>query len=452
VTGSYFALVSPVRIPTLPSVIVATGLANVWSAVANGAPIVVDVRTDVSAAAAHSDASTGVGAVSASAGISRDANTVMNRGLAVCGASATDPNDRGCLWLFTGVDHNDVDQVRASIGGSLAQGSTAFDQMASLRLLGNHVEQRLQWQPQAGINDPFWRSGRGLLSRHIKLEFAPMWTLGNARWQFSAAGAIVEVGKWYAPRGGSWNQVAWDRRVGLRGARYTTGSWTTSLIEGTLFSAGVASSISGDTQRGRSTDVFTLDMVSITHNVGRHLIKANGGFELLEPISDYVRVGNTEHSSNPATITPRARLAYQLGDFSDAGRTAFHIDAGTWSRVSPSGVAVDTGYSGNAGTQWSVADVQVHFEAVVGKAKRKELAMVAPEEIMQSTSLGIGQRFWFARGEASLAKPVGHGLTASLQLWVERSDRDNPQNSQTGDGNFRVASGAQASLGWAWTK
>lgn len=436
----------------------ATGPAN---------PVTVEVSADVSAAAnatptADGTDAAGTAVLEAAVVVSSSAADVMRRGLAFCDPHAA-PADKACFWVFTGVESLDTDKLQATVrgswvggiggdGGNGADTTATFEESVTGRFIGAQVEHRLQWQPQAGLRDSFWRSGRGLLNLHHEFEVPAMWSLGTQATRFSAMQVTVGLGHWYAPGATGWTEVAWDRRVALQGAVLHHQRWRFTLLEGSLFSAGIPTSQTGMEKRGRSVDVFTLDGIVVRGGFGRHVLQVNAGAQDLMPVSDYVRVGNSETSYGAAVLTPRVNAMYQLGDFTKPEELALQVGGGTWARISPSGLGADVGYAGNMSAQGQVAGLTMRFDGNVGRARRAVQTDLADVAEMASTELSVGQRFWFARGEATLSKQLGHGLTGSLQLWVERSDRDNPQQAQLADGEFRVASGGQASLGWAWAK
>ncbi len=434
-------------------------------------PVTVAVSADVSAAAnttptPDGTASSGMAVLDASVSVSSPATDVMRRGLALCGSDSApqDTADTTCFWLFTGIEPVDSDSVQATVrgswmsdlGGDMANGrasdAATFEESVTARFIGAQVEHRLQWQPQAGLRDSFWRSGRGLLRLHHEFVVPPMWSLGNQRTRFSTMQATVGLGKWYAPSNAGWTEAAWDRLVAVQAMGLLHGPWRFSLLEGSLFSAGVQASQTATEKRGRSIDVLTLDGIVISRGFGQNVVRFNAGLQSLVPVSAYIRQGNTETSSDAGVTTPRINVTFQHGDFTQTEQLALQVGGGTWARVSPSGLGVDVGYAGNVSAQTPLAGLTMRFDGNLGRARRAAQTQLTDVAEMAETELTVGQRFWFARGEATLSMTLGHGLNAALQLWVERSDRDNPQQNQLTDGEFRVASGGQVSLGWAWEK
>ncbi|HPH68254.1 MAG TPA: hypothetical protein PLF40_20995 [Kofleriaceae bacterium] len=411
--------------------------------------VTLEAAADISVQAA--DAAAGAGVISLSAGISAPAVPVTSR----WGICDDELGDQACFWIFTGVDEVDRDFVRATARGSwVGAAGTAptatFEESVTGRFHGAQIEHRLQWQRQAGLNDTFWRSGRGLLNLHHEFTVPAAWSFGSKAWRLSAFGAVIALGKWYAPSQGGWASNAWDRRIVLQGVTSQSSGLRVTVADGEFFSAGVPLSQVGTIQTGRSVDVFSLDGLAVTYSNGRHRLHFNGGASVLFPISDYVRDVGSETSVGNSTITPRVKAGYQFGDFGSPTDFALHIDGGTWSRISPSGVGADVGYAGSLGVQAARRGYTLHLESQFGKARRAVQGVVTPAQAMETTALRVGDTFWFARGDATLSKPLPHGLTGALQLWAERSDRDNPQQGQITDGNFRFATGAQASLGWSW--
>ena len=437
----------------------ATGPAN---------PVTVEVSADVAAAAnatpaADGTVESGMAVLEGAVVVSSPAVDVKRRGLAFCdrhGGSA----DNACLWVFTGVEPVDTDSVQATVrgswmgglGGDKADNTTSeaatFEESVTGRILGAQVEHRLQWQPQAGLRDSFWRSGRGLLRLHHEFVVPPMWSFGNQQTRLSAMQASVGLGKWYAPSKAGWTEAAWDRNVAIQGAVLLHKRWRFSLIEGSLFSAGVQTSQTSTEKRGRSVDVLTLDGLVVSRGFGQNALRFNAGLQYLSPVTDYVRRGNSESSAGGGVSTPRVNVMYQRGDFTTPEQLALQIGGGTWARISPSGLSADVGYAGNVSTQGPIAGLTLRLDGNLGRARRAAQTQLADVTEMAVTELTVGQQFWFARGEATFSKALGHGLNGALQLWVERSDRDNPQQPQLSDGEFRIATGGQVSLGWVWAK
>jgi hypothetical protein len=283
--------------------------------------------------------------------------------------------------------------------------------------------------------------------------------LGTRKRTFSAMATKVGMASWYVNPGPSKRsrRVGFDHEFEVLSGRYFSDWFSVDIFRVALHMFGTPETTTIENgqqvERGRSATSFDFDVAKIELRGGPHRISVSGGLGFRSPTGPYRRTGTSTASSGPVETVPLLWGQYTYGANIDEvtqrarnGESSVLFAGGLWSRISPSGLAVDSGYLGTGSWLRSMAKFDLRLDASVGHARR---VLVANDAMSVAPDItGVGKQFWFGRGSAQLQKSFGLGLSGRLELWVERSDRDNPQAAASVDGAAKIAAGGQASLVW----
>jgi hypothetical protein len=172
-------------------------------------------------------------------------------------------------------------------------------------------------------------------------------------------------------------------------------------------------------------------------------VSARGGIAAHLPVAPFVRQGGSEVSAGPSTLVPSFWLEAQRS----AGASTFALGGGTWTRLDPSGHAVDNGGLAIASASWRGEKLRLRGDAELGHLRRILVGLRAPAEIAR-----VGTRAWMGRAslEASvmLRRSLGLGATA----WLERSDRDDPRWISPSTGLVETRAGAHVAAVWRFER
>lgn len=364
-----------------------------------------------------------------------------------------DPVAPSAIWIFTGLDPDDRDGVGAAADGTLhvqpdsEVSSTAwFAGRAWARAAGWQLEARALFQPVGDLRDRFWRSGRGIMQTNVAVEIPAMWSLGTPGWQLSAGGFVVDLGKRTARQGDRWNQAGFDRDVSMVGLRVRTPSLTVDAFTGHYIELGVAKSMTGATTFGTSATAIDLDIARLTWRAARDLALAmHAGLSMRDPVSPFMLTGTSEASSGPAATTPDLGIELRSGTALGPATTGYttSVSVGTWTRLDPTGHAVDAGYLATADADWRNGRYRLGGALQIGRLRRVLVGDQAPTGLDP-----VGTRMWMGRGSVVAEVRITGSMMATSTIWLEQSDRDDPRWVVPASGALTRHAGADVAALW----
>lgn len=376
----------------------------------------------------------------------REAPPVIERLFAHC---PTDEN--GCMWVFSGLERDQIDGVgasveasmRASLDGDLAEG-LALGGEAWATGAGWRIGVRADVQPEGRLRDRFWRSGRGIVQRNIRLDVPLLWAIGDARTQIVVMPGHVDLGARTAYDGAELHKAGFDRDFTLLGFGIRTQRVRVDVLEFRYLEYGVETEQYQGTTYGTSAEVIEVDVARASVQVTPSFaVSARGGIAAHLPVAPFVREGGSETSRGPSSFVPTFWLEARRA----AGASTFALGGGSWTRLDPSGHAVDNGGLGTASASWIGAKLRLRGEAQLGHLRRILVGSQAPAEIAR-----VGTRAWMGRAslEASVALRPSLGLGATA--WLERSDRDDPRWISPSTGLVANRAGAHVEAVWRFER
>ncbi|MDB4957320.1 MAG: hypothetical protein JWO36_4889 [Myxococcales bacterium] len=385
---------------------------------------------------------------SITASLSRPATDILTRG-----AALVPPGELGGVWIFTGIDPDDHDSAGVSADGTLlvqadsqAARTAWFSTRAWARALGWQLEARALFQPTGDLRDRFWRSGRSIMQTNAAIGIPAMWSLGTRDWQLAAGAFTVDLGKRLAHEGAGWNAAGFDRDVSFISLRIQTHSIKLDLFTGEYTELGVATSVVGATTYGTSATAIDFDVAALTWRVSQQLaVTMRGGVAMRSPISPFQITGSAEMSQGPVSTTPDLGIELRRGTALDPDTNGYtaSLGVGTWSRLDPTGHAVDAGYLATADADWRNGRYRLGGALQLGRLRRVLLGDEAPADM-----LPVGTRMVMGRGSLLAAVRVTPQIAVTSTAWVERSDRDDPRWLVPATGALATHAGADITAQW----
>ena len=404
--------------------------------------VTADLAAGTGAETAPDTAATGITTASAAlgAGLVRDRVPLAERGLRF-----VPPDGSSGVWLFTGVDSDDRDAIRADVS-ALSLASASGDPLvlgagASARGAGWQLDAHVAYQPVGGLRDVFWRSGRGVTATTVGFEEPPAFAFGDAADGILSFGS-VRFAYTARSRGGASAGADVDAHVRFLRWQGQAGSVDVFDLVDTEFDG--PTHTTGDTRTNAQATDLGVDVAAVTWRPQPSLeLSARGGFEDVRPMGTYTQVADgtmiTGTFTGPKTTQPRYWVeaaehlaAYTLG----AG-------AGSWTRLDPTGQAADAGQLATATVGWTHARVALHGDVQVGRLRRVRLGAFAP-----ATTAPVGTRMAMGRGTLEADVKIMRRLFVASSAWLERSDRDDPRWAVPATGALATHAGADVSAQW----
>jgi hypothetical protein len=382
-----------------------------------------------------------VASTAARAELVREAAPFEERGLHHCDIQAA-----GCMWVFTGLDPDQIDGAGAAIdssvlmradGETLIAGGEVWAAAAGWRLSAKGAV-----QPIGDLREPFWRSGRGIYSRTIRVDIPSMWAIGNDDHQLIVMPSHVALGERTLRENGAWEHAGFDRDIALVGFRWQSKYHTFDLADMHYVEWGVKESRAGDVTYGKSAGTFDVGGSLRVRPLRQLELFARASFAMFEPVSEFMIVGTSQHSTGPlvdlATYWGEASLEL-------AGLRAV-LGGGTWTRIDPSGHAVDHGHTGSVEVARAGDRIELKGSAQLGRLQRVLVGTFAPEGIVP-----VGTRMVMGRAAIGASIRVVSSVRLAATAWIERSDRDDPRWYVPGAG-LATRAGADLSATWRFER
>jgi len=348
------------------------------------------------------------------------------------------------VWLFTGLDADERMTAGAAGSGELhvvPDGAIGTAKgRAWVHAYGWGLEARTAIQPIGDLRDRFWRPGRDIVQWNAALDVPAMWSIGTARTQVLAGLWRLDLGHRRAIGGGDWHSAGWDRAVDFTFVRVQQPRLVIDFITGSYSELGIARSTSGVTEYGTSATAIDLDVAAARWQLADHIaIVARAGLAMRMPISPYMVTGTSENSVGPDATTPSYWL--ELQHTRDTEHAT--LGAGTWSRLDPSGHAVDSGHLVAASVDTRRGRVSLGGMLELGRLRRIVIGDLAPDGLAP-----LGTTMWMGRGELVAGLRIAHDLDLVGTAWLERSDRDDPRWVVPSDGTLATHAGGDVTARW----
>jgi hypothetical protein len=350
-------------------------------------------------------------------------------------------------WLFTGLDPDDRDTigVTGEATALLDPDDTTDDTLllasrAWARGNGWQVEGSASHQPTGDLRDAFWRSGRGVTATSLAVDVPGMWGMGggNTRIEFAR----------FRVAGGARTGSGFDRALDVDFAKIWAGRTEIDLVSLRLFEYGVVERTTGDVAYGTSAMGGDVMLARVTAQLPAGLqLHTRGGLVIRQPVSAFMQDGNTTLSDGPVITRPDAWAELRYGTRPGATGPRITLGGGTWTRIDPTGLAVDTGGLGTLAVAWTRGRLDARADAQLGQFQRAAVSVLAPAELAPP-----GTTMWMGRGALSLALRFDHDLSLSAGIWVERSDRDDPRWRTPATGAVTTHAGAELAAAWRFSR
>jgi len=379
--------------------------------------------------------------VDLAASLSRLAPELERRGIHLCPIEAT-----GCLWVFTGLDPDQVEGVGLTADASfLIRGDGPIENglLFGGEVWGTWAGWRLglrgDVQPVGNLRDAFWRSGRGVVEQTLRVDFGALWAIGAAGTELIVMPAYLALGARTAYLDGERRDAGFDRDAGMVGARIQHGHSVFDLFTLHYVEYGVATETVGPVTYGTSASLFDVDFGSLRLHLADGLeLRAKGGLGTYEPVAPFEIHGNSESSTGPIAIVPS-----YWGELAIGNADQVALGGGSWTRLDPSGHAVDRGHLGTASFARHRSRYDLRGELQLGKLRRILVGDRAPMGIDP-----VGTRAWMGRGSLEVGVRVPRSIQLTLASWVERSDRDDPRWG-TPTAGLATRTGLDLTAAWA---
>lgn len=407
----------------------------------------VELSVGAGAQSADGDGAGGFGIAHARgiAQYARVAPPVTQRGLNGCNESG-----RECVWFYTGLERDQIDGAGVSADATLLASSTGgFEDAASFRVdawagwSGWKLSVRGELQPEGGLRDRFWRSGRGIVQRNIRVDVPPMWGLGDSGAQFFVGAGHVDLGQRTAIEATA-RDAGFDRDFTFTGFSLRTRRVTFDGFEFHYLEYGVAERRDADVTYGTSAAVFGVELARIAVQVPGSLeLVARGGVSAHAVLSPFELRGTSEVSEGPTSFEG----TYWLEARREEGPSSLSLGGGSWTRLDPSGHAVDHGWLTAASVEQRGPWLGLRAEAQLGRLRRVLVGDYAPADIAPE-----GTRAWMGRGSLEASLALGRSLRLVAETWLERSDRDDPRWSAPSTGRVATHAGGSVSAAWRFER
>lgn len=407
-------------------------------------PAAVDVATVLGLGGGATSDGAGYGLATASLDLryTRAAPGLEQRGLHMC-----DIQERGCLWFFTGLDHDQTDGAGITLDAStLARESGDTTVLAGGRAwaarAGWQLAVRGDAQPTGSLRDAFWRSGRGIYQTNVRVDIPPMWALGSRSHQLAVIPGHVALGTRYAHDDGRWREAGFDRDIALVGARWQSRYHTLDFMEMRYVEWGAKTGSTGEVTSGTSASAIDVEASLDVRPLPWLALHGRGGVTSRDPVSAFTISGTSERSMGPNVFVGTYRGEARL--HTDA--TSLVLGGGTWTRLDPTGHAVDHGYVGDVELVHTRRALELRGSAQLGRLRRILVGSYAPPELARPPARMVMGRAAF---DATLRLHASLYLAATA--WVERSDRDDPRWSTPADA-LATRAGADLSAQWRFAR
>lgn len=435
------------------------------------APGTTGVLAEVAAGVGGDSTGTGYAVVRAdfSATAGRPSRPLDRRGLVMCSL-----DEAGCLWVFTGLDADAPEGVGVAAHAELLYpqaltssalpadastdprttdtrtlvSSTFFGGEAWASVAGWRAAAQANIQPVGTLRDRFWRSGRGILEGRTILDVPGMWSIGTKQTQAEFMPWHVELGSRVSYDGSTTKHAGFDRDISVVGARVYSSRLRFDFLSMSLAMYGVdRRRVPGETSTityGNSADILTVDIGDLVLRLAHGITaRAYGGLMMLVPISPFKRQGNSEHSYGPSANTP-----HYWGELAHTTPTSqLTLGGGSWSRLDPTGHAVDRGQLGTASWSKLGKRVSLKTELSIGKLRRVLIGLQAPDDIAP-----VGTRAWMGRASIAASILLRRNLALEATAWAERSDRDDPRWRTRATTDVAMRAGADVSASWRFQR
>jgi hypothetical protein len=424
---------------------------------------------ELSAAAGTDSGAAGTGfgvlGASARAELYRVSPPVLERGMSLPvpdddgggddgGDDDSDPGPGKGMWIFVGLEPGDRDSIGLAGDVSLrsAGGSETLLQLASrawARGFGWQLEGRLAVDPPGTLRDPYWRSNRNTVQTNIAFETPPMWAIGSERMRFETITSRVDLG-WRRTRDGAdqrWVGGDFDRSISIEAAKLRTRFVDVNIFDASLVEYGVAERSDATMTYGKSVLTFDLGVSALARLYAGVELFGRVGFASRMPLAPFSATSNSSHSYGASADTVDYWLELRRGAPEGSPGPRFTLGAGTWARLDPTGHAADVGKLATATLAWRRGVLDTRVDVQLGRLERDTIGMYAPADLAP-----VGTRFVMGRGALSIGAHLGHDLTLTAGVWLERSDRDDPRWATPSTGAVTTHAGAEVAAAWRFSR
>ena len=356
------------------------------------------------------------------------------------------PGAPGVLTFYFSRDPDDQNGVSAeadAIAHETAdqRGSTLITSAkVAARGYGWQLSGAVAYQPIGDLRQTFWRSGRDVLASTIGVEVPGSfgWADPQRRLWFGQVGVDYTWRTDYA--GLAEHDGGYSLALDARFFTYQNAVW--QLLVANVHADGFGIFTAGDaaTTSGMSASYLALDIAKLAVHVGRYQLAFLGGTDTLTPISAFTAMVSDTYSDMPSTQPERVTPRYWAELAERDGFRAWHVGAGSWARLDPSGYAADAGQLVEAGVEGAVGKVQLDALAQAGRLRRLLVTNGAPVALARP-----GTSMYMGRIEASARASLAAGFALAGSAWAERSDRDDPRWVGPADGSLATHAGVDIS-------
>ncbi|MBA2663091.1 MAG: hypothetical protein H0U74_12415 [Bradymonadaceae bacterium] len=312
---------------------------------------------------------------------------------------------------------------------------------------------RSTYNQPVSFSSRFWRSRRGVLTMGYGISIpAVVRFWDESGWYVAVQSVEVFVDELVDARPGpnntrSFAHLGRDVLVQARVVEYfhprEYSPLSVSVIAVAVESHATPAPTGGDGLRAEDASVaIAIDMIDIrgiSASAGERTLDLSLGFSWLEPVQRRSGEASSDGQSSAEQISMAFRgwLGYgrqrhlqldahwaPLERHTPLQTTSYAFGIGTFHRLDPSGLGVDFGGQARGELAFALsAPWSGHFAATGVLADRVQVSrLAAPASVAP-----IGTRLWMGRLQAGVARPVAFDYLLSLDLWSERSDREDPR-------------------------